>query len=516
MKKTLIVFMAALMLFAAVSATYAAKEEGTIVIGMDADATSLDPRFVTTANGMYVSSQLYNGLIKLNKNLEYVPDLATFENPTKTEYVFHIEEGVKFHDGHELTAEDVKYTFESMLNPDMGSPKSGNYKNIVGAEAYSNGEADEVKGIKIIDDYTVSFNVKEPFAPFMVNMNIGIVPKHLAEKQGKDFGENPVGTGPFVFSERVIDQQTVLKANEEYFEGSPKLDKAIYKIVPESSVGVIELQTGAIDVLMSVMEDDIRTIKNDSELVLSSIAGTNYQYVGFNVTKEPVNNKYLRKAIAYSLDKEAITEHFDGSRTVVPLPASSGLAQEYKKDSSINKYEFSYKKVQEMLDKADYNGEEITIKTSSGREELAQIMQQYMESTGINTNIELLEWGTFYEDVKQGRAEIYLLGWYGIIDPDNYWFFHTDMTPPKGGANRMYYSNKEVDKLIDEGRKTLDPAGRKEVYREMYRKITDDVPMIFLYSKPDLAAYNKEIKGFEAAPYPVTILHKLKDVYFTE
>ncbi|MGM0437366.1 MAG: ABC transporter substrate-binding protein [Bacillota bacterium] len=516
MKKTLIIAMAALMLLTFASTSYASENDGSIVIGMDADATSLDPRFVTTANGMYVTSQIYNGLIKLNKNLEYVPDLATFENPTKTEYVFNLKKGVEFHDGHELTAEDVKYTFESMLDPDVGSPKSGNYKNLVGAEEFSEGEAEHVEGIEIIDDYTVKFEVKEPFAPFMVNMNIGIVPKHIAQDEEKSLDENPVGTGPFEFSEREVDQETVLVANEDYFEGRPNLDKAIYKIVPESSVGVVELETGAIDVLMSVTEDDRRTIEKNEEIVLSSIAGTNYQYVGFNVTKEPVDNKYLRKAIAYSLDKEAITSHFNGSRTVVPLPTSSSLAQEYAEDPSINKYEYSYKKAQEMLEKADYDGEEITIKTSSGREELAQIMQQYMKAAGINADIELLEWGTFYEDVKQGRAEIYLLGWYGIIDPDGYWFFHSEMTPPKGGVNRMYYKNDKVDELIEEGRRTLDPEARKEVYREMYQIITDEVPMIFLYSIPDLAAYRKGIEGFEAAPYPVTILHKLKDVKFSD
>ncbi|MGM0409427.1 MAG: ABC transporter substrate-binding protein, partial [Bacillota bacterium] len=356
----------------------------------------------------------------------------------------------------------------------------------------------------------------EPFAPFMVNMNIGIVPKHLLEDEDYDFEENPVGTGPFKFSEREEDQETVIVANEDYFEGRPNIDKAIYKIVPESSVGVVELETGAIDVLMSITSDDRENIENNDEIKLESIAGTNYNYVGFNVTNEPVDNKYLRKAIAYSLDKDAITDHFDGSRTVVPLPTSSSLTQEYEEDEKINKYEYSYQKAKEMLKKADYDGEEVTIKTSSGREELAQIMQQYMKAAGINAEIELLEWGTFYEDVKQGKAEIYLLGWYGIIDPDAYWFFHSEMTPPDGGSNRMFYKNEKVDELIEEGRRTIDPEERKEVYGEMYQEITDDVPMIFLYSEEDLAAYRKGIEGFEAAPYPVTILHKLKDVKITD
>lgn len=485
---------------------------GSINIGMSSDATSLDPRFVTTASGMYITSQIYNGLVKLTKDLEYVPDLATFENTSDTTYIFHLQKGVKFHDGTELTAEDVKYTYESMLDPDVASPKAGNYKNIVGAEEFAEGKVDSVEGIKIIDKYTVSFELKEPFAPFLVNMNVGIVPKHIAEKEGANLADNPVGTGPFKFESRVVDQETVLTAYDNYFEGRPNLDKVTYKVLPESSVGVIELQTGSIDVLMDVTKDDLEVIMGDPSLILSSIAGTNYQYIGFNVTNSPVDNKYLRKAIAYALDKEAIAKYFEGSRTYVPLPATSYLAREYANDSRINKYEFDVNKAREMLRKGSYNGEEVVIKTSEGRQELAQIMKQMMEAVGINTKIELLEWGTFYSDVKQGRAQVYLLGWYGIIDPDSYWFFHSEMTPPKGGANRMYYSNKEVDRLIEEGRTTLDPEKRKEVYAQLYQILTDDLPMIFLYSTPDLSAYRKGIKGFEPAPYPVTILGNLRNV----
>ncbi|MCG8516089.1 MAG: ABC transporter substrate-binding protein [Halanaerobiales bacterium] len=487
--------------------------EKDIRIGMNSDATTLDPRFITSTSGMYITGQIFNGLVKLTKDLEYVADLATFENTSDTTYVFYLKKGVKFHDGSELRAADVKFTYESILDPAMASPKAGNYKNIVGAEEFINGQTDQVAGIKIIDQYTISFELKEPFAPFLVNMNTGIVPKHIAEKEGK-LDHNPVGTGPFKFKSRLVEQETILVANPDYFEGAPKLNRVIYKILPESSVGVVELQTGTIDVLMDITKEDIVIINGDPSLILASIAGTNYQYIGFNVTNSPVDNKYLRKAIAYALDKEAITKYFEGSRTYVPLAATSYLAKEYANDPKINKYQFSVGKAREMLDKSGYSGEEVVIKTSEGRKELAEIMKQMMDAVGIKTKIELLEWGTFYADVKQGRAQIYLLGWYGILDPDSYWFFHSEMTPPQGGANRMYYSNSAADYLIMKGRTTLDPEERKAVYAQLYQVLTDDVPMIFLYSKPDLSAYNKGIEGFEPAPYPVTILSNLKNAYW--
>ncbi|MBF8437380.1 ABC transporter substrate-binding protein [Halanaerobiaceae bacterium Z-7014] len=487
-------------------------EEDSIVIGMGSDGNALDPRYVTTASGMYVSSQIFNGLLKLDKNLEYQPDLAEFEMPSDSEYVFHLKEGVYFHDGTELTAEDVKYTYESMLDPDKSSPKAGNYLNIIGAEEFNEGETDSVEGIEIIDEYTISFQLEAPHAPFLVNMNTGIVPKHLAENNKDDFEANPVGTGPFMFESREIDEKTVLVANDDYFEGRPNIDSVEYRIIPESAAAVIELETGVLDVLMSVSEDDLPIIEDDDSINLASIAGTNYNYIGFNVTNKPVDNKYLRKAIAYSLDKDSIAEHFHGTRTHVPLPGSHPWVEEFSDSTAINQYEYDMDRAQEMLAEGDYDGETVTIKTSEGRQELAQIMQQMMSSVGIDVEIELLEWGTFYDDVVEGDAEIYLLGWYGIIDPDAYWFFHSDMTPPQGGSNRMYYSNEKADELLIQGREEVDEEERKAIYHDLYEVLTEDLPMIFLYSEEDSYAYRDHLEGFEAAPYPVTILKQLKNV----
>ncbi len=514
-RKSLLIVLALVLVFSINAVSFAAVHKGgTITVGIASDAQSLDPRYVTTASGMYISSQIFNGLIKLDKNVQFVPDLATWETPTSTEYIFYLKKDVKFHDGSEVTAADVKYTYESMLDPKYASPKAGNYTQIVGADDFINGKAKEVSGIKIIDDYTISFTLKEPFAPFLVNMNLGIVPKHIAEKTSKEFTDDPIGTGPFKFVSRLVEQQTVLVANDNYFEGRPNIDKVVFRPLPESSVGVIELETGSIDVLMSVTQDDIVNIENNKNLVLDSASGTNYQYIGFNVTHEPVNNKYLRQAIAYALDKDSIADYFNGVRTYVPLPGGHYLAKEMANSPDINKYEYNLEKAKELLAKAGYsNGVTVTIKTSSGREELAQIMKEMLAQVNINAEIQLLEWGTFYNDVKQGRAEIYLLGWLGIIDPDGYWFFHSEMTPPNGGSNRMYYSNPTVDILIEKGRRTLNPELRDQYTEDTYKLITDDCPMIFLYSEADLAAHRKGIVGFEPAPYPVTILANLKSVY---
>jgi len=512
LKKVLILFLAMAVVAVLGTGPVQAAEE-TVVIGMDADADSLDPRFNTTAYGMYVVQQIYDGLIELDEELGFENVVAEdFETPSDTEYVFHLREGIKFHDGEELTAEDVKFTYESMLDPDLGSPKAGGYLHLVGAEEFNEGEADEVEGIEVIDDYTISFQLEEPHAPFLVDVTTGIVPKHLAEEAGEEFGDDPVGSGPFVFEEREIDESTTLTAFDDHYQGRPNIDEVRYRVIPEAAVGVVELETGELDVLMSVSEDDVSIIEGDDSLELAATASTNYEYIGFNVTNEPVDDVYLRKAIAYSLDKYAMADHFKGERTYAPLPASHEWADYYAEEADIHKYEFDLDRAQEMIEQSDYDGETVTIKTSEGRQEQAQILQQMMNQVNINVDIEVLEWGTFYDDVVEGEAEIYLLGWFGIIDPDAYIFFHSEMTPDQGGNNRMFYENEEADELIEKGRQTLEPEERREVYADLFEVLTDDLPNIFLYSEQDMYAYQDNIEGFEVGPYPVTILNNLKDI----
>lgn len=489
---------------------------GTLNIGLGADASLIDPRFSTSAYDSYIGNQIFNGLIRLDKNLQFEGDLAkNWENPTPTTYVFELREGVLFHDGTELTAYDVKYTFESVLNPEYGSPRSGSYMHVVGAREFNEGEADEVAGIQVIDDYTISFEVQEPFAPFLMDMTMGIVPQHIAEGEGQNFNNILIGTGPFVFEDRIIEQETVLVAFDDYHEGRPHVDTIVFKVIPDETVRVLELETGAIDVLMGVPADAEMVIEDNPELVLASAPGTNYQYIGFNVTRDVVEDRKVRQAIAYALDKDEITDFFDGDRTYVPLPGGHYLADRFAQSDKIHKYEHNIDRAKELLAEAGYpDGVTVTIKTSAGRSELAQIMREMLMEAGINAEIDLLEWGTFFSDVVEARVQIYLLGWYGVIDPDGYRFFHSGMTPPDGGANRMYYENPEVDALIEKARTTVDIEEREDLTEEIYSILTYDLPMIFLYSLPDRAAYRKGLVGFEPAPFPITILRELKNVQF--
>lgn len=506
MRKSIILILTIAMLLLGAQGVLAAGHGGTITVGMGADGQLIDPRFSTSAYDSYIGNQIFNGLIRLDKNLQFEGDLAyNWENPSATEYVFHLREGVYFHDGTELTAKDVKYTFESVLDPAYGSPRAGSYTHLVGAEEFMAGDADEVVGIKVIDDYTVSFEVLEPFAPFLMDMTMGIVPEHIARGIGGDFNAKLVGTGPFMLESRILEQETVLVANPDYYEGSPKVDQVVFKIIPDTTVRLIELETGAINAMMGVGADDIGLIDDNPDLVLASAPGTNYQYIGFNVTRDVVDSVYVRQAIAYALDKDEITDFFDADRTYVPLPGGHYLADRFAQSDKIHKYEYNLDRAKELLEKAGYpDGVTVTIKTSSGRIELAQIMQEMLADANIRAEIDLLEWGTFFADVVEARVQIYLLGWYGVIDPDGYRFFHSGMTPPDGGANRMYYENEEVDRLIEKARTTVDIEERENLTEEIYSIITEELPMIFLYSLPDLAAYRGEVQGLEAAPFPIT------------
>lgn len=207
-------------------------DRNTLVIGLESSPANLDPRYATDANSYRLTQILFNPLFKLDPHFNPVPDIVKrWDNPNETTYIFHLREGVQFHDGSELTSEDVKYTFDTILNPSFKSPHMGAFEKI--------------KSIETLDRYTVRFVLKEPFAPFLINLAImGIVPKHAAEKSADRFSKQPMGTGPFKLTGFLPDEKIILKANTDCFEGKPGLNRIVFKIVPDSTVRLLELSQG--------------------------------------------------------------------------------------------------------------------------------------------------------------------------------------------------------------------------------------------------------------------------------
>jgi peptide/nickel transport system substrate-binding protein len=480
-------------------------DNNTLIIAIESNPTNLDPRFSMDAVSAKITRLIFNGLLRRNENMELISDLAErWEMQNDVTYMFYIKKGIKFHDGIKLTSKDVKYTYESILDPATKSPKRGGY--------------DRIKEIRTPDDYTVIFILKEPFAPFLDNMTLGIIPEHTAKKRGSDFSSYPVGTGPFIFKEWTQDEKVILSANSNHFEGSPKINGVIYKIIPDETIRVLELEKGDVQLFMNPITPDILPrFEKNPELKVIKKTGTNYSYIGFNLNDPILKNLKVRQAIAHAIDRDGICKYILKELAKKSDGILTSYNWAYEPDLKIYEYnpEFSKK----LLDEAGYPVSKetgmrfkLTFKTSQNelRKRIAEVFQEQLRKVGIKMEIRTYEWGTFFSDIKSGNFQVFSLTWVGISDPDIFhYMFHSSSFPPDG-ANRVRYSNPEIDNLLEQGRVTLQQEKRKEIYSKIQKIISEELPYINLWHSVNVAVMKKNIEGFVL--YPDEDMVSLKNI----
>lgn len=492
-------FFAAFFLIGAGACSQGSKcDENALVIGLESSPTNLDPRYATDANSYRLTQALFNSLFKLDSHSRPVPDIVErWEHSDKTVYTFYLKQGIRFHDGSELSAEDVAYTFETVLNPSFKSPHIGAF--------------DKIKSIERVDRYTIRFTLKEPFAPFLINTAVmGIVPKHAAQKSGADFGYAPVGSGPFRLTAFLPDEKIVLKAHTDYFEGRPKTDMITFKILPDSTIRLLELSQGRIHLLQNDIPPDLLPfLEKRDNLKIVKKKGTTYSYLGFNLKDPILKNQKVREAIAYAIDKESIIRYIlKGLAT----PARGILsANNWAYEGDVKVFDYDTERALRLLDEAgfqDPDGDgpgtrfDLIFKTSTDqlRRRIAEVIQQQLKEVGIGMSIQSYEWGTFYSDIKSGNFQMFTLSWVGITDPDVlYYIFHSSNVPPRG-ANRGMYANERVDRLIEEGRVTWDTSRRKKAYSLIQKILAEEVPYVSLWHTTNVAVMNKSVHGFTVRP----------------
>ncbi|MCI0529749.1 MAG: ABC transporter substrate-binding protein, partial [Nitrospira sp.] len=440
-----------------------------------------------------------------------IPELAEkWEVPDETTYVFYLRKGVRFHDGSELTAADVKYTFETILNPEFKSPKRGSYEKI--------------KTIEALDPYTVKFTLTETFAPFLTNMVLGIVPQHAAERMGKDFSQHPIGTGPYQFKTWSSDEKLEFSVFLEYFEGRAKIDQIVYKIVPDDTVRFLELRKGTLDFVQNAIPPDvIPLVRKTKELRILTEEGTNVAYLGFNLKDPILKEKKVRQAIAHALNRDSIIKYLLKG---LAQPATGLLApSNWAYEPDVTRYEYNKELAKKLLDAAGYpdsdgDGPEsrfsLTYKTSENqlRKRIGEALQYQLKEVGIDVVLRSYEWGTFFSDITKGNFQTYTLEWVGITEPDIFhYIFHSSNIPPRG-ANRGQYVNPELDRLVEEGRKTLDLEKRKTIYSQVQKILAEDLPYVFLWHGTHVVVARDRVQGFII--YPAGDFTSLKRVEIRE
>lgn len=469
-------------------------EKDEIVVALAADIVSLDPQGHNDTESETVSFLLFNRLFRLNTDFEAVPDLVEdWSQPSDTEWVFKIKEGVKFHDGVEMTSEDVKFSLERS----MESPK---VKHVL----------TEIEKVEIVDKYTVKVTTKVPFAPFLFTLahaGASIMPKHYVES-GDDWA-NPVGSGQYKFVEWVSGDKVVLERFDDYFDseemGAAK--KIVFKIIPEGTSRTIALETGEVDVVSTLETIDSGKVKDNSELTLYEKPSTNIAYVGMNVEKEPFNNPLVRKAMNYAIDTEAVLEiALNGAGSVATSVTSPALMGH--KDGP---YTYDPEKAKELLKEAGYNEGDLKIDIwASGdvRKRSAEVIQANLTEIGVESEIEMFEWGAYLEATNSGKQSMFVLGWTSNPDPD------ATLTPQFsktsiGAQNRSRYSSDKTEQLLKDGRVELDLEKRKEIYNQLHETIMEDAPWVPLYVSNKVIGANAQLKGVEVSPQGLWNLHKL-------
>ena len=466
----------------------AARDE--IVFALDQTPDNLDPRIGQNAASQRIAGLIFNSLVRKNDRSELIPDLALrWEMPDPTTYIFHLRDDVKFHDGRPLTSKDVKYTFTSTLGGVVQSVKAGHPYNLI-------------TDIETPDPITIVFKIREPFAPFVWNLAtdvIGIVP----DGAPSDFYRHPIGSGPFEFVRYIQDQELVLKRNESYFRTKAASAILHFKIIPEEVVIALELRKGSVDLEEnSLAPDMVEALRKEKDLNVAEVDGTNLQYLAFNFGDPVFQDRRVRQALAYGIDRESIVKYLWRNQA---KPASSLLPpNNWAYDPNVMKYPYDPARARELLHEAGRDHLRFTYRVNNDNAtaiEMAEIFQQQFREIGVTMDIQGNEFATFFADVLNGRFQTFSLRWIGANnDPDIYnLIFHSKSVPPNG-SNRGRYSNPRVDELIEYARRETDIGKRKAAYAEIQKIVSEDLPYINLFYVDVVAVANKRVKGLTLRP----------------
>ena len=480
----------------------------TILQGSSGDATTFLPVLASDSASSEVNELVYNGLVRYDKNLQYQGELAeSWEiSPDNLVITFHLRKGVKWHDGAPFTAEDVLFTYQTYIDPQVPTAYAENYR--------------QVDKVEILDPLTLRVSYKKPLAQALISWGVSIMPKHLLAGQvltKSPLAAAPVGTGPYRFVEWKRGEKIVLAANPDYFEGRPHIDRVVFRIIPDESTMFLELKAGGIDMMgLTPLQYARQTESPEFSKAFGKYRypAFAYTYLGYNLNRPLFQDKRVRQALAHAIDKREI---IDG--------VLLGLGQEatgpYKPGTwphnpTVRRYDYDPAKARELLAAAgwkdsdgdgivDQNGQPFafTIVTNQGndqRSKAGEIIQRRFREVGVDVKLRVVEWASFLKEfINPGKFDATILGWTVPIDPDGYNVWHSSKTRP-GELNFIGFRNAEVDTLLEQGRRTLDQGARKKAYDRLQEILADEQPYTFLYVPDALPVVAARFHGIEPAP----------------
>jgi peptide/nickel transport system substrate-binding protein len=463
---------------------------GTLNAAFQNEWAGLDPHTVSSYSSYQILNNVLEGLTFYDDELNLVPWLAESweQSEDGRTWTFHLRQGVMFSNGREMTAEDVKWSFERLIDPATGAGNAGR----VGPPETE---------IEVIDDYTVAITHPEPFGIFPQSIGFdkstGIVARESTEEDGSI--NVPIGTGPFQITEVEGTTRLVLEKNEDYWqEDLPYLDQIVIEPIPDDTVRETALRGGEIDWILAIAPQNFEALQDDPDIVVDTAPQLSYDYIGVNLTREPFDDVRVRQAMALALDRDQLCQAgFFGLCDPLQDPIGEGSPWHF----GYAPYDRDVERARELLADAGYpDGFEMELLPTTQYGETvraAQVLQQQLAEIGIDATINAPEWTEWLELEGNFQYDVYICNWNGLIDADQYYYLqhHTGEV-----FNFTGYSNPEFDELVEEGRSMSEFDARYDIYEEANQILVDDAPYIYMYNKREIRAYAPYVEGFVVRP----------------
>lgn len=493
MKKFMLLLLVLLTTISATSIAFAQDEPvagGTLRAAWQAEWESLDPHIASSEASFQILNNVLETLTFYDDDMNLIPWLAESweQSEDGLTWTFNLREGVSFSNGREMTAEDVKFSFDRLLDPEIGS---GNAFRVGGAGTV----------IEVVDDYTVTFTTESPIATLPnslgSNKSTGVLASESVNEDGT-IGV-PVGTGPFVIDSVEGTTSLTLVRNDGYWqEGVPYLDAVEITPITDDAARELALQGGEVDWIFTIAPQNLEALQSEDNVIVETAPRLSYDYFGLNLTKEPFNDVRVRQAMAYAIDREIICQAaFFGICEATHGPTASGTPWYFP----YAPYERDLDRARELLAEAGYaDGFEMEIMPAIGFEETirgAQVVQQQLAEIGIVVEITPEEFATWLDRQGAGDFDAFMLSWLGLNDAEDYFY----LQHRTGQAfNFTGYSNEEFDALVDEGRTVDDFDERYAIYEQANQILVDEAPYIYMYAKSEVKAWSPAVNGYIVRP----------------
>ncbi len=463
----------------------------TLTVGLTSDAKTLDPQGTNDTTSSSTLIQIYEPLLEIGADKKMVSLLAeSWEQVDPLTYKIALRKGVKFHNGDEMTADDVIFSLHRMTLPSSAPVKSY-------------GDNIDPEGFKKVDDYTFLVKTKVPMTAFLGNLSHSsayIMNKKVVEAAGENYGSDPIGTGPFKFVSKVKGDRTVMERFDDYWGEKAKVKTLIYRSIPEANSRVIELETGNVDLIYNVPYTDVERLKKENKIDVVTTPGLSITYLGLNTQTKPFDDPKVRKAISMAIDKEGLNDAVYSGYAVVPTGPFLPKHLYYPQDPG--KFVYDPDGAKKLLAETAFpKNYTMTIWTNDRKERIdsATIIQAQLNEIGIQAEVQVLEWGTFLERLKSGDLAAFIIGWAASDanpDPD-IWIAGPFHSRNAGPSNRVWLKDAEVDELIDKGKMTPDGPEREEIYTKLWSRINDLTAWVYLTTPDDAYGKSKNVKGAE-------------------